>query len=138
MKKMLYSAAIAGTALMGALAATPASAQAYGYYDAPSSYYDQGYRGDYYDRGYDRRAYREDYRDYRRDRRYYRGDRCRSGTTGTIVGGVVGALLGGEIGRGSSRWSRRSTTGTIIGAGAGALLGNEVEKSSCRDSYYRR
>ena len=94
---------LALAALIGAstVAALPAEAEArdrhhrHGYY---------GDRGDY-------RDYRRDYRrDHRRDyrRNHYRGDRryyCRrgSGTTGTIIGGAAGALLGREIERGGRR-----------------------------------
>lgn len=49
--------------------------------------------------------------------------RRRDGTTGTIVGGVAGALLGRAIDGG-----RRRGVGTILGAGAGALLGRGVER----------
>ena len=57
---------------------------------------------------------------------------CRraDGTTGTIVGGVAGGLLGRAIDGG-----RRSAVGTIIGAGAGALVGRGIEQkgdSDCR------
>jgi hypothetical protein len=53
--------------------------------------------------------------------------RC-SGTTGTVIGGAGGALLGRHIaGRGSR------STGTILGAAAGALLGRQLGKSSCRN-----
>ena len=66
---------------------------------------------------------RKHYRGYGRhgyDRRSY----CRksSGTTGLIVGGAGGALLGRAI---DTRGDR--TTGTVIGAAAGALLGKEVD-----------
>jgi uncharacterized protein YcfJ len=113
---------------------TPASAHN-GY---NRQYYDSYQRQYYDDRGYaypvnydDRRGY-DDRRDYDlRDRRRFRSDKCRSGTTGTILGGVVGGLLGREIGRGG-RFNRPSTTGTIIGAGAGALAGRALEKSGNR------
>jgi hypothetical protein len=67
--------------------------------------------------------------------RLYRGQNgnyyCRrsDGTTGLIIGGAVGGLLGNSITRGGSK-----TVGTIIGAGAGALLGREVDRGgvSCR------
>ena len=51
---------------------------------------------------------------------------CRrsDGTTGTIIGGVAGALLGRAIDGG-----RRSAVGTILGGGAGALAGRSIEKS---------
>jgi hypothetical protein len=73
------------------------------------------------------RHYYEGERVYHRHaphREYYRS--CRSGgTTGLIVGGAAGALLGRQIDGGRDR-----TTGTILGAGAGALLGREIERGS--------
>lgn len=91
--------------------------------DSNSYYADRYYRdGRYYS---DRRLSRND-RIYRgNDGRYY----CRrnDGTTGLIIGGAVGALLGREIDRGDSR-----VVGTVIGAGAGALLGREIERGSLR------
>ena len=52
--------------------------------------------------------------------------RCRksNGTTGLIVGGAAGALVGRAI---DSRGDR--TTGTLVGAAAGALVGREIERS---------
>lgn len=68
-----------------------------------------------------------EYREWRgRDGRMY----CRKsdGTTGLIVGGVGGALLGRAV---DTRGDR--TTGTVLGAAAGALLGKEVDsKRRCR------
>lgn len=74
-----------------------------------------------------RRLYRND-RIYRgMDNRYY----CRrdDGTTGLIVGGIAGGVLGNIIAPGGSK-----TLGTIIGAGAGGLLGREIDKGDiqCR------
>ncbi|WP_174292862.1 hypothetical protein [Sphingomonas bacterium] len=43
-----------------------------------------------------------------------------NGTTGTIAGGVGGALLGHTLGGG--------TLGTLAGAGGGALLGRHLDK----------
>jgi len=59
------------------------------------------------------------------DGRYY----CRrsDGTTGLIIGGAVGALIGNSIDNG-----RSSILGTLIGAGAGAALGREIERGSVR------
>jgi hypothetical protein len=57
------------------------------------------------------------------DGRYY----CKrpNGTTGLIVGGAAGALIGRSIaGRGDN------TLGTILGAAGGALLGRAVERGS--------
>nr|MBA4771270.1 glycine zipper 2TM domain-containing protein [Sphingobium sp.] len=66
---------------------------------------------------YDRRA------DYRDDYRY----RCRKsgGTTGLLLGGVAGALLGRAV---DTRGDR--APGTIIGAGAGALAGRAIDRNS--------
>ena len=77
-----------------------------------------------------RRSYNEPvYRDTRvwrgRDGRVY--CRKRDGTTGLIVGGALGAILGREIdSRGDLSLS------TILGAAGGALLGREVTRGSCR------
>ena len=92
-------------------------------YDDRGRYNDRGY-----EQGYDSRD--AEYRDPRYANRNYRY-KCKSGTTGTILGGVVGGLLGREIGRGGY-YNRPSTTGTIIGAGAGALAGRAIEKSGNR------
>jgi len=147
MRKPFIAAAMGMTVLATAMTATPASAQRARGYVQQDGYYEQGYQGEYrdqrsYDRNYDR-GYREDsYRDggYRDggDRQYRGNQRCRSGSTGTILGALAGALLGGEIGRGSSY--RRSGTGTVVGAGAGALIGREIDRGNCNDrrSYRRR
>ena len=77
--------------------------------------------GHYSDRGHDRWNDRRDYR-HHRDKRYYRNCRT-SGTTGLIVGGAAGALLGREVDRRGDR-----ATGTILGAAGGALLGREIDR----------
>ena len=95
--------------------------------------------------GYDDRdPYATDYdasRYYRDDPRYserrlseqdmvYRGSDGRyyckrsDGTTGLIIGGVAGGLLGNVIDGG-----RRRTGGTLIGGALGALMGRSVEQS---------
>jgi len=104
----------------------------------PSRYYDYNrpdprYNGYYANRyyqggGYDPIRVNRNTRIYRgSDDRYY----CRrsDGTTGLIIGGAIGGLLGNQIARGQS-----NTIGTIIGAGAGALLGREIDRGgvSCR------
>ena len=64
---------------------------------------------------------------------YWRGNdgryRCKkgNGTTGLLIGGAAGALVGRAIDTNGSR-----TTGTIVGAAAGALLGREVERNRSR------
>ena len=56
--------------------------------------------------------------------------RCRrpNGTTGLLIGGAAGAVVGSAI--------TGSTTGTIVGAAGGALLGRHIERHrgrySCR------
>jgi len=75
---------------------------------------------------HDERRYRP--RHLRRDDRIYRGSDNRyyckrdDGTTGLIVGGVTGGVLGNVIAPGGSK-----TLGTIIGAGAGALIGRAID-----------
>jgi hypothetical protein len=58
--------------------------------------------------------------------------RCRkpNGTTGLVVGGVAGALVGRTIDSGGDR-----TLGTVLGGVGGALAGRAIErggKRSCR------
>ncbi|MFT3964435.1 MAG: glycine zipper 2TM domain-containing protein [Sphingobium sp.] len=57
--------------------------------------------------------------------RYY--CKRRDGTTGTIVGGLAGGVLGNVIAPGGSK-----TLGTILGAGAGAVIGNQVDRNNIR------
>jgi len=65
--------------------------------------------------------------------RYWRGDNGRyyckrsNGTTGLLIGGVAGALVGRSI---DTRGDR--ATGTVLGAAAGALLGREVDRGGSR------
>jgi hypothetical protein len=97
-------------------------------YNRPDPRYHGYYANRYYQRGYDPIRVNRNTRIYRgSDDRYY----CRrsDGTTGLIVGGAIGGLLGNQIARGQS-----NTIGTIIGAGAGALLGREIDRGgvSCR------
>jgi hypothetical protein len=116
MNKTILAATLAAVAIP----ATPALA-------------DRGHRdGNYYGRD-DYRGERQYVSDYRghswqgEDGRYY----CRkpNGTTGLLVGGLAGGLLGRSIDQRGDR-----AVGTILGAAAGALLGRAVERggSSCR------
>lgn len=98
--------------------------------------YERYDRDDRYGR-YDRSGYRDSgyYSEpVRRDTRTWRGDDgrwyCRrdNGTTGLIVGGAVGGLIGNEVaGRGGDR-----TLGVILGAAGGALLGREIDRGGSR------
>ncbi|MBB4840606.1 hypothetical protein HNP52_003698 [Sphingomonas kyeonggiensis] len=114
------------TAMAVALPAlsTPAAAQRYGY----DGYRDHGR----YERSYDNRGYDRGYN----DRGYYNGpswrgrdgrNYCRrsDGTTGLLIGGVAGALVGRSIDRYGDR-----APGTLLGALGGALLGQAIDKDN--------
>ena len=137
MKNTLRATALA-LVLPGAMAASlpaaaaiwqPASADhsmVYGKHDR-----DQ-YRDSRYDQGYGQRTYQQPYyNDNYNNQQTWRGNdgryycKKKNGTTGLIVGGAAGALLGRSIaGRGDN------ALGTILGAAGGALLGRSVERSS--------
>ena len=100
MKKLTLAAIVA---LSVAPLALPTEAMARKHYDENGRYYDNNGR-----------VY------HGRDSRYsYRCKRS-SGTTGTIAGGVGGAVIGNVLGGG--------TLGTLAGAGGGALLGRHLDK----------
>ncbi|WP_241233466.1 glycine zipper 2TM domain-containing protein [Altericroceibacterium xinjiangense] len=95
---------------------------------------DRDYRDrDYRDRDrYSRSSYED--RDYRGARNWNGQNQrynCRrkDGTTGLIIGGAAGALLGREV---DTRGDR--TLGTVLGAAGGALLGKKVAQgqNNCR------
>lgn len=46
--------------------------------------------------------------------------------TGTVVGGVGGALIGGAI--------THNTTGAVLGGVSGAVVGNQVARQKCYDT----
>jgi hypothetical protein len=92
-----------------------------GRYDTRDGYWDPApyYRRD--DRRYRTRTLGRGDRIYRgSDNRYY----CRrdDGTSGLIIGGIGGGVLGSIIAPGGSR-----TLGTIIGASAGAIIGRAID-----------
>lgn len=90
-------------------------------------------------RAHERQAIYDSYGRYHEPRRLDRDDQiwrgrdgryhCRrdNGTTGLIIGGAVGALVGRSLDGGRDR-----TVGTIIGAAGGALLGREIDRGSLR------
>lgn len=130
-------------ALAGLIALQAPAAMAHGYdrdevvrnWDGDGEGWEHSRRHRHYrggDYGYGQRAYYDEpvYRDTRtwrgQDGRYY--CRKKNGTTGLIIGGAAGALLGRSIDRGYDR-----TLGTVIGAAGGALLGREIDRGSrCR------
>jgi hypothetical protein len=134
---MLKTLGIIGAALATATVAMPAQAQYYGGgyygrgYDSGRDYYGDRYYNDRYaNRYYRDRAYADRY--YRGNRAYYGRDgiyRCRSnGTAGTVLGAIVGGLLGdAAVGRRGD-----GTAGAIAGAGVGALAGRAIERSNNR------
>lgn len=149
MNKTLTAVAL-GLAAPGMLAASmPAMAAPASHTTAPAvvtgatsaNAHDRWDRGDRYDRYdrydgyYGRSTYRDGYRDERvsRGTRVWRGNdgryRCRrgDGTTGLLIGGALGGVLGNGIaGRGDR------TLGTILGVAGGALLGREIDRSNSR------
>lgn len=155
MTKIFKHAAFAFTAGTMAVLATPAAAadvqgalqnQAISQFfaqtqssavSADDSEWNRDRRRDRRDRHYGRDDRRYDRRDERltRNSRVWRGNDGRAycqrsnGTTGLIIGGAAGALLGREIDGGRDR-----TLGTVLGAAGGALLGREIDRggSSCR------
>ncbi len=97
------------------------------------------YRGDsrYDQRYYGQNGYQQPYYNNSNQQPYYNNNQVwrgndgryyckkKNGTTGLIIGGAAGALLGRSIaGRGDN------TLGTILGAAGGALLGRSVERNS--------
>ncbi len=103
----------------------------YGSYDYnnPDPRYNGYYADHYYktDRRYRERRLSDNDRVYRgQDGRYY----CRrsDGTTGLIVGGIAGGVLGNIIAPGDSK-----TLGTVLGAIGGAVIGKAADSGvKCR------
>ncbi|HWK41598.1 MAG TPA: glycine zipper 2TM domain-containing protein [Croceibacterium sp.] len=132
MMTLFKTSALAIAAGGMALTAVPASALDF---NAPG--YSSASHEDSWDRS--RRDRHRDHDRYGRDRRGYdepvyrntrvwRGNdgrtycRKKDGTTGLIIGGAAGALLGREV---DSRGDR--TLGTVLGAAAGALIGKSLD-----------
>jgi hypothetical protein len=140
MKNATLLALTAAAVGLGGCATYGADAGPYGYYD--SRYYNQYGRYDWnnpdprYNGYYADRYYRTGrYNEYRlsRDDRIYRGNDgryyCRrsDGTTGLIVGGVAGGVLGNIIAPGGSK-----TLGTILGAIGGGAAGAAIDSNDVR------
>jgi Glycine zipper 2TM domain len=94
------------------------------YHQANNYYEDDGY---YRNARYEQARYENArYENERYQRGYNNGYRCKpKGTGGLVIGAVVGGLLGREvIGRRGDR-----TAGAIVGAGAGALAGRALHRA---------
>jgi hypothetical protein len=116
----LAAATMAVTAAAPAAADPPPWAPAHGKRAKDRAIYDS------YGRYYEPRRLSASDRVWRGDDgRYY----CKrdNGTTGLIIGGAAGALLGRELDGGRSR-----TLGTILGGAAGALLGREIDSGGLK------
>lgn len=91
------------------------------------------YRGNDYGNDYYRDRVRYDEPVYR-NTRTWRGDDGRNycrrsdGTTGLIIGGVAGALLGREV----AGYRGDRTAGAIIGGAIGALAGKSIDSNGSR------
>lgn len=118
MKKATLAALAAAIALPCAGASSLAMAQPdYGWHGEqdrgwdPASHYDNHHH-------HDRVMGRDDHVYRGHDGRYY----CRrnDGTTGLVVGGIGGALIGNAVGG--------STLGTLLGAAGGAALGHSIDR----------
>lgn len=121
MRKWMIAASAAAMAATGACTEYGYDRPGYvsdDYWDAPRYYRDGSYE--------ERRLSHND-RVYRgRDGRYY----CRrsDGSTGLIVGGVLGGIAGNVIAPGDSK-----TLGTVLGAVGGAVAGRAIERSDSKE-----
>ena len=139
---MTNSIAFSALAAAACMIAAPGSAQAVPVFDAMRSTTDangvesgwqhgrhRGWRSNHR-HGSSRTYYEEPVHN---DTRVWRGRdgrtycRKKDGTTGLIIGGAVGALLGREIDGGRER-----TLGTILGAAGGAVLGRSIARDGAR------
>jgi len=119
MRKILLALTLAAVAAP-ALADPPPWAPAHGRRAKEAHLYDS--RGRYYE---PQPIRYEDHVWRGHDGRYY----CRrgNGTTGLVIGGALGAVVGHELDGGRDR-----TVGTVLGAAGGALLGREIDRGQVR------
>ncbi|HWW63848.1 MAG TPA: glycine zipper 2TM domain-containing protein [Sphingomonadaceae bacterium] len=132
MKKHLIAAFVAITVAAPVIAPTAVEAQRHHRDDRGiRDHRWQGDRNSNWDpaRHYNSRGHHRERRLGRHDRIYRGGDgryycKRNDGTTGLVIGGVAGGLLGNAIGG--------DTLGTLLGAGGGALLGREIDRGDVK------
>ena len=123
-------AALTMAALAAPVMVEPAAAQRYDRSHRDRDYQWQGDRDGNWEPSDSYRSGRYRERRLSRNDRIYKGRDGRAycrrgdGTTGLVVGGVAGGLLGNLVGGG--------TLGTLAGAGGGALLGRSVDRGNVK------
>ena len=130
--RAILIAAIAAAATLAGCSSYGTDTRYRGYRSYDYNRADPAYGGYYADRYYvDNQRYRER-RLSSRDR-VYRGQngdyycRRKDGTTGLLVGGVAGGVLGNVIAPGGSE-----LLGTVLGAAGGALAGRAIDRNNVR------
>jgi hypothetical protein len=130
--RLFVGISLAATAFLGACTDYRDGPQSASYRHYDYNRPDPAYNGYYADRYYrDDPRYRE--RRLSSNDRVYRGQNgqyyCRrsDGTTGLIVGGIAGGVLGNMIAPGDSK-----TLGTILGAAGGAIAGSAIDSDGAR------
>ena len=122
MNKMIMALGAVSILSLGACASDGYGSRGPGYYSqAPAGSYDAYHHYKSGSRYHRRHLSRNDTIYRGSDGRYY----CKhdDGTTGLIVGGIAGGVLGNLIAPGGS-----STIGTLLGAAGGAVLGQAIDK----------
>lgn len=132
MRMPILVALSAATLVGGCMSTTESRSEYAGWRNYDYNRPDPAYGGYYAERYYrDAPTYRE--RRLSRNERIYRGQNgqyyCRrsDGTTGLIVGGIAGGILGNIIAPGGSQ-----TLGTILGGIGGAAAGAAVDSNGAR------
>ena len=119
--------------ILMSLAAASLVVPAAAVFDAAPAYAKKKHKHRYDKRRYDKHGRYYEPRRLGRNDRIWRGRdgryHCRreNGTTGLIIGGAVGALVGRELDGGRDR-----TVGTLLGAAGGALLGREIDRGGLK------
>ena len=100
------------------------------YRNADDVYARDEYRDGYRNDGYPDDRYGDD--GYYGDRRYPDRSAETGRTVATVIGGIVGAVLGSKVGGGSARYAT-----SAIGSMVGGMAGREIYDQTQRDRYVR-